>query len=126
MIKPVVNTSPPLVARNFFSQPTNFNQRLATFTRIERENAHMVRRIAAILEGGVIYLADISTFSSISIWNWSIPLWKRIFQATVDDKLKGKRLVESNSGRARHMQLLNTALSNLGLLKRLQEMVNLI
>lgn len=57
-VKPMVDSSSPIVLKNMFTSPSSFNRSVTNFVRIERENARMLHRIAGIMEGDVMTLLN--------------------------------------------------------------------
>lgn len=52
--KPMVDCSSPIVVRNTYTTPANFNRSVKNFVNIERENARMLARIATIMKEPVL------------------------------------------------------------------------
>jgi len=90
--KPMVDSSCPYACKNNAVSQTKFNRSLAAFTKIERDNARMLHRIAVIMQG----------------------------PATVDNRLKPSTKSIFQRGKQRQVGLMHITFDNLHLLQRIE------
>jgi len=51
--QPLVDSKSPMVPKKSYCSPSFFNRSIATFVKVERENARMLERIAIIMKSPV-------------------------------------------------------------------------